>query len=560
MMLRTVVTLLAVVCFALTENAIAQIHDPRALEADPATATEAIAPVLDGLGDEHITITTNDPKAQEFFDQGLRLTYGFNHSEALRAFKETARLDPDCAMAYWGWALVLGPNLNLPMQDEVKAQAYEALQAAVSLKDNASEHEQAYIDALAVRYSDPEDDEPADRKELDLLYADAMKLLHDAYPDDNNAATLYAASLMNLNPWSYWQGDGSPRENTAELLAVLEAAIENDGEHTGAIHYYVHAVEAAHPQRAEVPADTLAALAPNAGHLVHMPAHIYMRLGRYGDSYDTNVKAVEADEGYITSCSAQGIYPLGYYPHNIHFLVWSAMYQGRSTVSLEMARKVASKIPDHIDEKNWDAYELFRSQPLTAMVRFGLWDEVLAEPKPVEKARYVTAIWHYARALAYLHDGDGRHAKREWKALERIRKSMIDREGRARTMYASLVTIASEIVRGEMAAAAGKYLDAVGHLDRALRVEGTLGYSEPPAWYFPVRHVLGAVLIEAGYPDEAEVVYWTDLREHPDNGYALFGLVQSLRAQDRDDEAEVIAERFDEAWALADVELTTSRF
>ena len=556
MSFRTVV-LLAVLCFALTDKAAAQIHDPRALEADPATANESIAPVLDGLGDEHIAITTGDPKTQEFFDQGLRLTYGFNHSEALRAFKETARLDPDCAMAYWGWALVLGPNLNLPMQDEVEDQAFEAMQTAVSLKDKASEHEQAYIDALAVRYSDDED---ADRKELDRAYSEAMKALHDAYPDDNNAATLYAASLMNLNPWSYWHRDGSPRENTPEILAVLESVIERDAEHTGAVHYYIHAVEAAHPQQAEGPADVLATLAPNAGHLVHMPAHIYMRLGRYRDSYDANVKAVEADEGYITSCSVQGIYPLGYYPHNIHFMVWSAMYEGRSTEALEMARKVASKIPDHIDEKNWDAYELFRSQPLTTMVRFGLWDEVLAEPKPIEKARYLTAIWRYARALAYVHTGDDRNARREWKALHKIRKSMENKKGRARTMYASLATIASEIVQGEMAAAAGQYTDALSHLDRALRVEGTLGYTEPPAWYFPVRHVLGAVLIEAGYPDEAETVYWTDLREHPDNGYALFGLTQSLRAQDRDDDAEAIAVRFDDAWTRADIELTTSRF
>ncbi len=342
--------ILAVLGFMLAASAFAQIHDPRALEADPDLAEEAIAPVLDGLGDESIRITTSNPRSQQFFDQGLRLTYGFNHSEALRAFKESARLDLENPMAYWGWALVLGPNLNLPMQKDVEAQAYEAMQTALEFKGRATEKEQAFIDALATRYSD---DEEADRGELNVAYSQAMEALHQAYPDDNNAATLYAASLMNLTPWNYWQKDGSPRENTPRIVSTLKGVIERDPEHTGAIHYYIHLMEANHPKEAEPAAELLADLAPKAGHLVHMPAHIYMRLGRYKDSYDTNSKAVEADEGYITSCSAQGIYPLGYYPHNIHFMVWSAMYEGRREETLSLARKVAGKIPDHIDEKNW---------------------------------------------------------------------------------------------------------------------------------------------------------------------------------------------------------------
>jgi len=553
---RTMAAVFCGICFVMAGIAVAQVHDPRALEADPKLAEEPIAPVLDGLGDEHITITTSDPKSQQFFDQGLRLTYGFNHSEALRAFKEAARLDPGNAMAYWGWALVLGPNLNLPMQDEVKEQAYLAIQSALSLKSKVTEKERAYIDALATRYSD---DEEVDREELDAAYADAMKALHEAYPDDDNAATLYAASLMNLSPWAYWNKDGSPRENTLVVLATLESAIERDPEHTGAIHYYIHAVEATHPQQAEPAADVLGTLAPNAGHLVHMPAHIYMRVGRYEDSYDANVKAVQADEGYITSCSAQGVYPLGYYPHNIHFMVWSSMFEGRSAEALELSRKVASKIPDHIDEKNWRKYELFRSQPFYAMVRFGMWDDVLAEPKPIEKARYMTGIWHYSRALAYLHTGNVGGAKREWKALEGIRKVSED-TGARRGAYSTLLTIASEIIQGEMDAKKGRYSEGLSHLERAVRLEGTLNYAEPPAWYFPVRHVLGAMLIEADLPEEAEVIYWSDLRDNPENGYALFGLEQSLRAQGKDEEAETIAERFQHAWARADVELTTSRY
>lgn len=554
---KTVTTVLFIgIWFLLSVGTFAQIHDPRAIEADPDLAEGPIAPVLDGLGDESIVITTSNPESQQFFNQGLRLTYGFNHSEALRAFKESARLDLENPMAYWGWALVLGPNLNLPMQEDVEAQAFEAMQNALELKDKATEKEQAYIDALATRYSD---DEEADRKELNLAYSKAMEALHQAYPDDNNAATLYAASLMNLSPWNYWQKDGSPRENTPTILSILEAAIERDPEHTGAIHYYIHLMEANHPKDAEPAAELLASLAPKAGHLVHMPAHIYMRLGRYKDSYDTNAKAVDADEGYIASCSAQGIYPLGYYPHNIHFMVWSAMYEGRRDETLSLARKVASKIPDHIDEKNWSSYELFRSQPFYAMVRFGMWDEVLVEPKPIEKSQFMTGIWHYSRALAYMHQGNARAAKREWKSLEKIRGGIKDADGR-RGGYGTLLLIASEIIQGELDAAGGHYAKALSHLERGVRLQDSLGYSEPPAWYFPVRHVLGAVLIEAGHPDEAEVVYWADLRDYPDNGYALFGLEQSLRAQDKDDEAKIVAERFERAWERADVQLTTSRY
>ena len=553
---RLVLVVAIVSTFAVT--ATAQVHDPRALDADPILAAGKIAPVLEGLGDEHLEITTSDPEAQRFFDQGLRLTYGFNHSEALRAFKEAARLDPDAAMAYWGWALVLGPNINLPMQEEVRSQAWEAITEALALRDEVTEKERAFIDALAVRHSDETSQDPDRRRELDVAYAGAMQALHETYPDDSEAATLYAASLMNLSPWSYWHGDGSPQERTSEIMVTLEGVIERDPEHIGAIHYYIHVVEEKRPHQAEVSADKLATLAPNAGHLVHMPAHIYMRLGRYEDSYDQNAKAVAADEGYITTCGAQGIYPLGYYPHNIHFMVWSAMFEGRSAETLEMARKVARKIPDHIDERNWDAYELFRSQPMYAMVRFGMWDEILAEPRPIEKARYMTGVWHYARALAYLRTGSAGKAKSEARKLERVRQEMETGEGAA--YYGTLLTIADLIVEAEIAADRGRYGAAVPKLDRAVRLESVLGYSEPPSWYFPVRHVLGAVLLEAGRPAEAEVVYWQDLAAHPENGFALFGLERSLRAQEKTDAAEVVATRFAKAWERADVELTASRF
>jgi tetratricopeptide (TPR) repeat protein len=548
---------LLTVCMMATA-ATAQVHDPRALAADPTLADSRIAPVLEGLGDEHLEITTSDPQAQRFFDQGLRLTYGFNHSEALRAFKEAARLDPDCAMAYWGWALVLGPNINLPMQPEVRAQAWRAIEEAVARRDEVTEKERAFIDALAVRYSGDEEETPESRRALDEAYAEAMKRLHETYPDDSEAATLYAASLMNLMPWNYWHGDGTPNERTLAVMETLEGVIHRDPEHTGAIHYYIHTVEEKRPQLAEAGADKLATLAPRAGHLVHMPAHIYMRLGRYEDSYNQNAKAVAADEGYIANCNAQGVYPLGYYPHNIHFMVWSAMFEGRSAETLEMARKVASRIPDHIDEQNWGAYELFRSQPMYAMVRFGLWEQVLAEPKPIEKARYMTGIWHYSRALANLHTGSAGKARRELRRLRSMRLEMQGLEDDG--YYANLLTIATLIVEAELEAARGRYHEALPRLERAVRLEGVLGYSEPPSWYFPVRHLLGAVLIEAGQPAEAEVVYWADLAANPENGFALFGLERSLRAQQKSDEADAIGLRFEKAWARADVELATSRF
>jgi len=542
------------------ETGSAQFHDPRALDADPDLAKESIAPVLEGLGEHHFEVTTSSEQSQYFFDQGLRLTYGFNHSEALRAFKEAARMDPDNAMAYWGWALVLGPNLNLPMlpDPDVIDQAWEASQMAMSLREKVSPKERDLIEALAVRYvEEPE----ADRTSLDQAYMEAMGELFEKYPEDDDIATLYAASLMNLNPWSYWNPDGSPRPTTEELVAALESAIERNPEHAGSRHYFIHAMEEKHPDRAIVAADELGPLMPGAGHMVHMPSHIYMRVGRYADSYQANTNAVVADEGYITQCRAQGIYPLGYYPHNIHFMVWSAMFEGRSAESLAAARKVAEKIPADLPDEVWSIYELFRSQPLYTLVRFGMWDEILAEPKPIERAHFMTGIWHYARAEAFLHTGNRRQAKREFKALKSMRDAVAAEKysigfGSAET----LLTIAVEVVDGDLAGDKGKYDKALGHLERAVRLEDSLSYSEPPEWYFPVRHVLGAVLLEAGYPAEAEVIYWADLERNPENAYALFGLEKSLRAQEKTDESDAMAKRFEKAWANADVTLTSSRF
>jgi len=542
------------------QTAMAQIHDPRALDADPSNAVKPIAPLLEGLGDYHFPVTTNSPESQRFIDQGLRLTYAFNHSEALRSFKEAARLDPQNAMAYWGWALVLGPNLNLPMVSEVVPQAYQAVQHAIALANRTSERERAFIHALAKRYTN---DAKADRTPLDMAYADAMAKLVERFPDDLDAATLYAAALMNLSPWDYWNLDGSAKENTVKVMQTLQSVIERNSRHAGALHYYIHTVESRHPEKGEPHADMLAGLMPGAGHLVHMPSHIYMRVGRYTDSYAANRRAVSADEDYITQCRSQGIYPLNYYPHNIHFMAWSAMYQGRPEAALEAARKIVTEVPPEIsaDKNAWALYETFLSQPMFVMVRFGMWDVMIAEPKPDTESRFMTGIWHYGRALAYIHTDRPKKARQELVELVAVREAMGTIEHYVGFATAeTLMTIAEQIVQGELAYSEGRILEGLAHLERAVRLEDGLRYNEPPDWYFPVRHFLGAMLLDAGYPKEAEVVYAADLRKNPENGYSLFGLSEALERQGRVKEAQAFSERFSRAWADASHKLTSSRF
>ena len=532
-------------------------HDERALAEDPRLAPGQLAPVLEGLGDHHHEVTSSE-RAQLFFDQGLKLTYGFNHQEALRAFKEAARLDPDCAMAYWGWALVLGPNLNLPMSADVVPQAFEAIQMALERRDKVSQRERGYIDALALRYTD---DPEADRGPYDAAYAEAMGELHRKYPDDLDAATLYAAALMNTMPWNYWTKDGKPRPATRTVLDTLEDVVEVDPKHEGALHYYIHAIEPVDPERGVRAADLLRGLAPGAGHLVHMPSHIYMQVGRYEEAFEANALAAKADEGYIIQCSAQGIYPLGYYPHNVHFLAWAALMQGRSAEAVEASRKVASKVPGDYHGDLWGLFQPFLSMPLYSMTRFGMWDKILAEPAPPDEAPYLKGVWRYARGLAYTHSDQPEKARAELEKLDAI----VDDPGTAGIQIGfskanMLLSIAREVLAGELEAKAGRYDAALTSLDRAVRLQDGLSYTEPPDWYYPVRHTLGAVLLEAGRPAEAEVVYWQDLKKNQGNGYALFGLLQVMQAMDREAEAGEIEQRFRIAWSAADVELTSSRF
>ena len=518
-----------------------------------------IAPRLQKLGNHKFPVTTSSPRAQLFINQGLMLAYGFNHAEAARSFREAARLDPKCAMAYWGMALVLGPNINMPMPSEAEAKAYEMIQKAMALKNNASERERAYIEALAKRYSS---EETPNRAALDRAYAEAMRQLHERYPDDLDAATLYAEALMDLRPWNYWTRDMQPYPETLEIHLVLESVLARNPNHPGAIHYYIHSVELGRPELAEAGAERLWKLAPGAGHLVHMPSHIFRRVGRYADASRSNEDAIMADEDYIAQCRAQGVYPLAYYPHNIHFLWDSATMEGRSRVAIEAARKSASSIPDGA----WREVPLlhqFLVAPLFAYTRFGEWDVILSEPPPPEESPFWTGVWHYARGLAFTATGKPDKAVRELSSLKNIaaEKSLDGfRVTFSRNGAKAILDIAVEVLAGEMAAKRGDYDNAIARLHRAILLEDNLIYNEPPDWHVPARQMLGAVLLEVGRAAEAEAIYWQDLQRNRENGWSLFGLIQSLRAQGRQDQAVLVEKRFRNAWSQADVTLVSSRF
>ena len=520
---------------------------------------DQIAPRLQNLGNHAFPVATASARAQLFFNQGMMLTYGFNHAEAMRSFREVARLDPNCAMAYWGMALVLGPNINMAMPPETEPIAYETIQKAIALKKNASEKEKAYIDALAKRYSI---EEKPNRNALDLAYAEAMGELHERYPDDLDVATLYAEAVMDLRPWNYWTRDMQPYPETSDVMRVLESVISRNPSHPGAIHLYIHSVELGRPELAETAADRLRTLAPGAGHLVHMPSHIFRRIGRYTDASKSNQEAIAADEDYIVQCRAQGVYPLAYYPHNIHFLWDSATMEGRRQTAIEAARKSASSIP----EGAWREVPLlhqFLVAPLFAYTRFGEWDLILKEPRPSEDSLFWTAIWHYARGLAFTAKGDLNEANLELDRLQRIAaQNALDgyRVTFSRNGAKAIVDIAVEVLAGELAAKRKDYAQAIARLHRASLLEDNLIYNEPPDWHVPVRQSLGAILLEAGRPEEAEAIYWQDLSRNRENGWSLFGLMESLRAQGKEDQAVVIEERFKKAWKESDVTLTSSRF
>jgi tetratricopeptide (TPR) repeat protein len=517
-----------------------------------------VAPLLGNLGSHHLPITTSVPLAQRYFDEGLVLTYGFNHAEAIRSFTDAATLDPECAMCQWGIALALGPNINAPMEPAAAPAAWQALQRAQALAPKASVAEQGYIAALARRYG-PEPVE--DRSALDLAYAGAMRELAAHYPDDPDAATLFAEALMDLTPWQYWTKDGEATAYTAEILATLEGVLARSPEHPGANHFYIHAVEASRqPERAIPSADRLTYVAPGAGHLVHMPAHTYWRVGRYHDAVEANVHAIHADESYIPDRNARGgFYSTVYYPHNIHFLYAAALMEGRSETAIAAAGKLVAGVPEAV-YREVPALEDFRPTTLFALVRFGKWAEVLAEPAPAADLRYTTGIWHWARGLAFLQTGDLERAQVEQARLAAIAASPEAAQQGLMSLStaATLLGIASDVLDAELAGARGQSERQLERLEAAVAIQDGLAYMEPPAWFYPVRQSLGAALLEAGRASEAEAVYREDLRQYPENGWSLFGLARSLEAQGRSAEAAEARQRFELAWRHADIRLTSS--
>jgi tetratricopeptide (TPR) repeat protein len=535
-----------------------------ALACAPGGSPDAPAPssdtprLFENLGDLHHPITTSSDLAQRYFDQGLVLAFGFNHEAAERSFDAALEADPSCAMCAWGKALVLGPNINMPMGPEAERRAFAATQHALELAKGASEREQAYIFALATRYVE----EPReDRSELDRAYASAMRAVHQDDPTDVDAATLYAESLMDLSPWDYWTEDLQPRPHTKEALAALEAVLEAAPDHVGANHYYIHAVELPYPERAVPAAERLGDLAPDAGHLVHMPSHIFWRVGRYEEAMEINRRAAAADEQFFATCRGGPLYRSLYYPHNVHFLWAAAAAEGRSDIALSAARKLESVTREGMDEAEF--LQEFVAIPSLTLARFGRWDALLGTPAPADGRVYLTGVWHYTRGLALLRTGRTDEAVAELDALATVASRPEAGElalSGGVASAATLLDVARLHLAGEIAAASGDTSAAVAALEEAVSTQDSIPYMEPPPFYFPTRQALGAVLLDADRAAEAEAVYRTDLEHYPSNGWSLFGLAESLRRQGDPAKADWARKGFETAWARADVKLEASRF
>jgi tetratricopeptide (TPR) repeat protein len=545
--------LLPVVALAQTPPPTHQHYEkPSGFDA-PAPPGAPLAPRLLNLGPHTFKVSTTSEPAQQFISQGLNLAYGFNHAEAARAFAEAARLDPDLAIAYAGHALVLGPNINAPMNPEDEKKAYELAQKAISLKAKATPREQAYIDAIAARYTGQADD----RKKGDRAFADAMRQMTKAFPDDLDAKTIFAESLMDLRPWNYWTRDGAPYDDTQEILGALKDALARNPNHPGALHYWVHVWEPTDtPERAEAEADRLLPAMPGVGHMVHMPAHIYMRVGRHADVVKSNQMAALADEDYISQCKAQGIYPLAYYPHNVHFIWMGATATGQSKLAIDSAKKVAGTIPKEALGQ-MPILQGFVVVPYWALVQFSKWDEILADKGPAHATPFTRGAWRYARAMALV--GKGRLAEAD-KELALLKKIVADPSLKSQVTFSNntgyaILRIAPEVIAGELAARRRQWDAALLHLERGVRYEDSLIYQEPADWHSPVRHSLGAVLLKAGRPDEAEAVYWQDLKINAENGWSLHGLMLALEAQGKKDGAALVRKRFEKVWKDADFPL-----
>lgn len=519
-------------------------------------ADKAGAPVFKGLGSHHMAITTKVARTQMFFDQGVNLLFGFNHAEAIRSFREAARLDPDCAMCWWGVAFALGPNINLPMPPDAVAPAWQALGQAKRLEAKASPRERAWIEALAARYAK---DPKADRHAMDEAFAQAMGRVWKTYPSDLDAGTFYAEAMMDTQPWDYWQGDGvTPKGHAVEIVSTLESIIRQAPEHPGALHLYIHAVEATTtPERAEHAADVLVKLMPEAGHIVHMPSHIYYRVGRYQDSVRVNEDAAKVDEAYIAACRAQGYYPAGYYGHNIHFLWTSSEMQGRYATAIGAARRLIKAVNPVQMAAQLPQGEWYAFAPIVTLVRFGKWTEVLAEPafpKPLILDRGVAA---YARGFAFANTSQPDKARTDLANLDRLLKSDFGKYDAAGMPVKAMLELARALLDAEIARTSGDLPGAVAKYQAAWKLEQALPYTEPPWWHQPTSHYLGAALLEAKRPADAEAVYRESLKTYRDDGWALAGLAAALEAQGKKADAERAAQA--EAWRYADTRLATSR-
>ncbi len=509
-------------------------------------STKQIAPLFENLGDHSFVIRTGVKEAQVFFDQGLNLAFAFNHAESHRSFLEASRLDPEAAMAYWGQAYALGPNINDQVPDaERKVKAHEAVQKAMSHSANASALEQDLIHALSSRYSA---DTLADIKELNMAYMRAMENVAKKYPENADVLTLYAAAVMNTVPWDYWDKQGEPSPGIPEAKLALENAVALDPGHPGAHHYYIHMVELPKPDLGVPSAERLAGLMPGAGHLVHMPGHIYMRVGRYADAVKANQDAILVDEDYISQCFAQGMYPLGYYPHNIHFLWSAASMMGNSEIAVEAAKKTAEKVP-YGELESLPFLQNFAATPMLAYTRFGKWNEILTIPYPGDEYVYLKLIWNYARGMAFVRKKNLKEAREELEAI-----ASRDRD----LPHEKVALVAYEVLAGEIEALNGNLSAAIEHMEQAVAYEDDLPYEEPSVWYIPTRQSLGRLQLKAGRYAEAEKTYLEDLQYYRENGWSLMGLYQSLIGQGRESEAKAVLARFEESWKHADISIDSS--
>jgi tetratricopeptide (TPR) repeat protein len=533
----------------------------QSVEVKQTLAQRAGAPLFSGMGSFHMPITTRDTDAQRYFDQGMVLAFGFNHAESIRSFRAAQTLDSDCAMCFWGEALATGPNINVTnngkavMTPEERASARAAIDHALTLVDGVTPKERSWILALDKRY-DGQRETPRDP--LDRAWADALADMVDAYPDDMTVASVYAEALMNTMPWDYWGPSGEAKPDTQAVIKSLERVMAAEPEHPLALHLYIHALEASsNAQKAEGAADALANLVPGSGHLVHMPSHIYFRVGRYQDAALANIRAADIDEAYIAECNAQGFYPALYYPHNIHFLWASATMQGQSELSLKSARRVVENV--RIEQvEQFPTIQFFRTVPMLSLVRFARWEEILSEPEPHAPFAFARAIWHYGRGVAYASMENKESALKELAAIERLEPE-VDEIFMGNVYPAkSLIGIAKSLLRGEISFRSSAMAAAVTSFEEAVAMQDALPYTEPPFWYYPTRQSLGAALLADGRAAEAQLVFEADLEQYPMNGWSLYGLTEALNAQGLTAPAEAARQRFETVWQFSDVTLSSS--